>query len=106
MRLLSSDDVVGVALNGVLIFSGTTHLGYDVFFPQAYGTKADPQGYSFDICLGTQVTSRTYRYHSYSPCVYDIALRKTSMLCQSHDSCKKNVTQHALENTPTLAKGI
>ena len=33
VKLLSSDDVVGIALNGVLIFSGTTHLGYDVFFP-------------------------------------------------------------------------
>lgn len=51
--MLSSDDVVGVALNGVFIFSGSTHLGYDVFFPKAFGTKIEPKGYDFDVCLGT-----------------------------------------------------
>ena len=45
--------MVGIALNGVFIFAGTTHLGYDVFFPKAFGTKIEPKGYDFDVCLGT-----------------------------------------------------
>jgi hypothetical protein len=33
LRLPDSDQVVGVALNGVLLFSGTSDYGYDAFFP-------------------------------------------------------------------------
>lgn len=104
--MLSSDDVVGVALNGVLMFSGTTHTGYDVFFPKSYGTKNEPVGYEFDVCLGTQVTLRTYRYHSYSPCVYPIALKTSAILCRDHAGCNKDVIKHALDNTPILARGL
>jgi hypothetical protein len=33
LALKSSDSVVGVALNGVLLFAGTSEYGYDAFFP-------------------------------------------------------------------------
>lgn len=78
LRLQNSDNVVGIALNGVFFMSGTSHYGYDVFFPTKYGNMNNPKGYEFDVCLGNQATYQTYRYHSYSPCIYDISLRKTA----------------------------
>ena len=66
----NSDSVVGIARNGVFFFAGTSHLGYDVFYPTAYGSEKDPQALDFDICLGNSITYNTYRYHSYSACVY------------------------------------
>ena len=42
LNLKSSDSVVGIALNGVLLFASTSQFGYDAFFPQAHGTKAEP----------------------------------------------------------------
>jgi hypothetical protein len=34
-----SDEIVGISRNGVFFFAGTSHLGYDAFYPKAYGTK-------------------------------------------------------------------
>jgi hypothetical protein len=34
--MYSSDQVVGIALNGVFFFSGTNEYGYDMFFPRNY----------------------------------------------------------------------
>jgi hypothetical protein len=98
--------VVGIALNGVFIYAGVTHLGFDPFYPKPYGTKTNAAGYSFDVCLGTQVTNRQYRYHSYSPCVFAISLRNTAMLCSDSPACSKNITKYALDNTPTLSRGL
>jgi len=33
----SSDAIVGIALNGVFLFAGTSIYGYDAFFPKAHG---------------------------------------------------------------------
>jgi hypothetical protein len=41
-RLTSSDPIVGVALNGVLFFTGVSSYGYDAFFPQSYGNMRNP----------------------------------------------------------------
>ena len=32
-----TDGIVGITLNGVPIYTGTSELGYDAFYPQAYG---------------------------------------------------------------------
>lgn len=52
LSLPNSDMIVGVALNGVFFFSGTSNLGYDAFYPKAYGTNVHPRAMEFDTCLG------------------------------------------------------
>jgi hypothetical protein len=42
LGLKNSDSVVGVALNGVFLFAGTSEYGYDAFFPKAYGNMKNP----------------------------------------------------------------
>lgn len=42
ITLPSSDYIVGIALNGVFYFAGSSNLGYDVFAPKAYGTHKNP----------------------------------------------------------------
>ena len=37
-----SNTIVGVALNGVFLYTGTSKYGYDNFFPKAYGDKINP----------------------------------------------------------------
>ena len=76
LRLPNPNSIVGYALNGVLFFSGSSHYGYDAFFPKAYGTRNTPQKIEVDICLGSAENYNTYRYHMFSPCIYDISLRE------------------------------
>ncbi len=33
LKLQNSNSVVGIAINGVLLFAATSHLNYDAFFP-------------------------------------------------------------------------
>lgn len=80
-RMPSSDAIVGVAINGVLLFAGVSSYGYDAFFPKAYGNMKNPQAVSVDICLGSAYTYNTYRYHMFSPCIYDISAKSTAMPC-------------------------
>lgn len=40
--LSNSDNVVGVALNGVFLFAGLNENGYDAFYPKSYGNKNNP----------------------------------------------------------------
>lgn len=42
------DRIVGVALNGVPFYSGTSELGYDAIFPKAYGNKKNPKAVELD----------------------------------------------------------
>jgi len=37
--LPDSSSIVGYALNGVFYFSAASHLGYDPFYPKAYGAR-------------------------------------------------------------------
>lgn len=53
LPLAKPDGVVGIALNGVFLFSGTSYLGYDALFPSHYGTFKSPERLVFDACLGT-----------------------------------------------------
>ena len=84
---MSSDSVVGVALNGVFLFAGTSEFGYDAFFPKAYGNKVTPRAVEVDVCLGTSHFSNTYRYYMFSPCIYASPLRKVAAPCSSNALC-------------------
>jgi len=77
-RLPNSDPIVGIALNRVLFFSGVSSYGYDAFFPKAYGNMKNPQAIEVDVCLGSAYTYKTYRYHMFSPCIYDVSVKTTA----------------------------
>eukprot|EP00347_Sterkiella_histriomuscorum_P013676 403363796 len=106
LKMPNSDSVVGIARNGVFFFSGTSHLGYDVFYPTAYGLEKDPKALDFDICLGNSITYNTYRYHSYSACVYQVDIRKIAQQCNGKTKCNEDKLQWALDNTPKILRDI
>lgn len=97
-RLANSDQVVGVALNGVFLFSGTSDYGYDAFYPKSFGNKKNPRAIEVDICLGTAQSSNTYRYHMFSPCIFDSPLKSVAAPCSSDDypECSENVRNHSI----------
>ena len=39
----NTDGIIGIALNGVPIYAGTSELGYDAFFPKSYGKFTNPR---------------------------------------------------------------
>jgi len=94
---------VGIALNGVFLFSGTSEYGYDAFFPKAYGNMNSPQAVSVDICLGTAWTYNTYRYYSFSPCIFEgLSIKTVSAPCSSslYPECGTDVRAYALSQVP------
>ncbi|CDW86032.1 UNKNOWN [Stylonychia lemnae] len=106
IRLYDSDQVVGVALNGVFIFTGTSEYGYDMYFPKNYNNPTMPDRIPTDACLGSQQTNNVYRYHMYSPCIYDIAMKKQILKCSQSASCSQDVRRHAIDHTPISSKGL
>jgi len=42
LRLPTSDSIVGFGINGVLLFSGASELGYDAFYPKSWGSRQNP----------------------------------------------------------------
>jgi len=98
--LPNPNSIVGYALNGVFFFSGSSHYGYDAFFPKAFGTRNSPQKIDVDVCLGTADNYNTYRYHMFSPCIYDIALRGVAKDCASDAVCSRDVRNHSIANIP------
>eukprot|EP00347_Sterkiella_histriomuscorum_P023334 403335042 len=101
--ITESNSIVGISLNGVFIFSAAaSSYNSDVFFSNRGKTA-----YNFDLCLGSQETFRTYRYHSFSPCIYDMpALREKSGQCSEEANCKLNPIKYGIDRTPDVFKGI
>ncbi|CDW82983.1 UNKNOWN [Stylonychia lemnae] len=106
IRLPSSDKIVGIALNGVFIFSAISIYGYDAFYPTSFGTRNSPKGVTADLCLGTSEGYRTYAYHMYSPCIYETSQRQKADYCATDDLCKKSVIEYAKFHTHSSKKVI
>lgn len=49
----SDDRILGITLNGVFLFSGTSEYEYDAFYPRSYGNRNAPRKAIVDICLGS-----------------------------------------------------
>ena len=98
--LMNSDQVVGIAMNGVFIFAASSEFGYDAFFPRAYGNRKTPKAIEVDICLGTSHTSNTYRYHMFSPCIFDISAKSDVMLCKDDALCSIDVRNYSISLIP------
>lgn len=102
LSLPNTDPIVGIALNGVFFFSGTSEYGFDAFFPKSYGNLVASSNMKIDvdICLGNADTYSTYRYHMYSPCVYDISIKSVAEDCSQNSQCSQSVSSWALSQTP------
>ena len=104
LRLRDSSPIVGTALNGVFFFGGTSHYGYDVFSPRAYGLRQYPQRIKVDICLGTADHYGVYRYHSFSPCIYMVDEREVSADCRDDERCRRDMFKYATDIIPKQLK--
>jgi hypothetical protein len=60
------NSIVGMSLSGVPIFSGTSELGQDAFFP---ANNSGKRGLTVDTCLGSNELTSYYHYYSFSPCI-------------------------------------
>ena len=68
----NTDGIVGIALNGVPIYSGTSELGFDAFFPKSYsGRFSTPKRVETDLCLGSAEYGGYYKYYGFSPCIFE-----------------------------------
>lgn len=65
------DEAVGIALNGVLFYPGSTPEKYDPIYPKGKSSKDKPKRVTLDACLGTTDGTETgvYHYHTMSPCI-------------------------------------
>ena len=90
------EKIVGIAANGVPIYQGTSELKYDAFFPKAYNLYRYPKAIDVDACLGHSAYSGYYHYYSFSPCIFNTAVKSLteSTLCSDDAICKQNVTAY------------
>ena len=91
-----TDGIVGVALNGVPFYTGTSVFGYDAFFPQAYGGRQNPRRMEVDHCLGNIDSTGYYKYFSFSPCIFETqtAQIKTATMCDEIEECNIDIKDY------------
>jgi hypothetical protein len=101
------DSVVGVALNGVPFFTGTSEIGSDAYFPKStdlyYYAAIDP-----DSCLGSSDYDSYYHYYSYSPCILFSKAKNVSSgsMCYDIKSCYTNKLTYAFGFISAKNKGL
>lgn len=98
LKLAEPDSIIGIALNGVFLFTPMSEFGYDAFYPVKYGNKLNPTPVNADICLGS-VYQSTYKYHMFSPCILPSNLKSVSAPCDS--ACKKDIAKHSISRIPS-----
>jgi hypothetical protein len=82
------DKFVGISINGVFLYTGTSEFGYDAYYPKAFGGKTTPKAVDADICLGSSEYSGIYHYYMFTPCMYDIPLKSVAKTCDKDELCK------------------
>jgi hypothetical protein len=89
--------VVGVALNGVAIYSGNSEYDYDAYFPKAWGGKqTDIVKIQPDLCLGSSMYSEAYHYYMFSPCIYENDVKSLSGPCSSDVNCTADIRTYSV----------
>ena len=84
----NTDRIVGVALNGVFLFGGTSELGYDAFYPASFGEgSSSPSGIDPDLCLGSSAYSTAYHYYMFSPCILESKIKYLASACSTNQKC-------------------
>jgi len=92
----NSDNIVGVALNGVFLMNGVNSDGFDGFYPKAYNSRRVSY-FELDICYGSSELRNTYAYRMFSPCMFPATtIRKYTSKCENEDYvyCKTNPLKH------------
>ncbi|CDW87712.1 lipoprotein [Stylonychia lemnae] len=95
--------IVGIALNGVPFFAGTSELGFDVFSPKAYNGQS-AKSIPVDLCLGNNDYTRYYHYYSNSPCILT-GTQKAAIaggLCTDDTNCNSNKTKFLITTRTTF----
>ena len=95
------EGIVGIAINGVPIHSGTSELMYDFFAPK--GSGAGAVRVEVDSCLGSSEYKTFYHYYSFSPCMFQngISAAGNAADCKSNSQCSKDYLKYAVANLPT-----
>ncbi|CDW89971.1 UNKNOWN [Stylonychia lemnae] len=110
LQLKSSDQVVGMAINGVLIFSANSINGYDALFPSQLINPITSQSNRItpDFCLGTAESYKTYRYYMFSPCIYDSIAKTYASSCTNdrYPLCSQDVRNHSIYYVKSEQKNI
>jgi hypothetical protein len=88
--------IVGVLANGVPIYSGASgRAQYDALIASQNLITGATQ---IDNCLGALSPEGLYKYHCYSPCVWESAFKTsltTPALCNSIVACKRDALAYA-----------
>lgn len=89
----NSNGIVGIALNGVPIYTGTSELKYDAFYPKGYSLYKNPKIVNADLCMGAVSTAGFYKYYAYSPCIFNYELKYASSrgLCADQALCSEDL---------------
>ena len=84
--------IVGIAINGVPIHSGTSELHYDAFYPKDYSTYTTHGSIKSDQCLGNNDHSSYYHYYTFSPCLLPSTAKSslTGEICDNVPACKSD----------------
>eukprot|EP00347_Sterkiella_histriomuscorum_P007666 403348040 len=110
-KLPSSDNVAGIALNGVFIFSGTSSWNIDGFYPKSWNGQSSLKYLDNDVCMGTSESYNVYRYHMYSPCIWSTgsaALKRRVEACKDENApnCQSDPTAFVKGYTDNTDYGI
>eukprot|EP00347_Sterkiella_histriomuscorum_P022464 403338394 len=97
--------IIGISITGVPIYSGTSELFYDAFYPQSYTANHNElDSIEVDACLGSTQLTLFYHYYSISPCVFKNPLFTPithAQTCEDLLECKKDPLKYAIANIAT-----
>lgn len=101
------NSIVGIALNGVPFYTGTSEFGADAYYPKSLTTgfvrPIDP-----DACLGNSDYSDYYHYYSFSPCILTSTPKSASIASQCSDStsCENDKLSYARQYIGTANQDL
>lgn len=103
------NQVVGIAFNGVLIYSSTSDLLMDVFNAKAWANNTKPILVNVDLCLGSSFSQVLpfYHYSSFSPCIFTNQIQQISGVCRNTSACAGKPLEYAINQTvPSYIDGL
>jgi hypothetical protein len=89
-----SSKVVGIAFNGVPIYSAYSELFYDALYPKAYGSRTLPRAVPIDACMGSIAYATFYHYYSFSPCIVESTYKSYPASKDCDGACLQNKTYY------------
>eukprot|EP00347_Sterkiella_histriomuscorum_P018009 403347133 len=92
-------NIVGIAINGVPIYTGSSEYDNDAFFPASYGVNSVPPSLEIDTCLGSIGSSKYYHYYSFSNCIFPSSHSTllTQSLCKNLQDCSSDPMAYSIQ---------